>query len=548
VAGNYEQPDTRGGSVSLAEPPAPPAGTASLRVRLAPLVAGARAYWPRVWPWAPLLFATAYAVVVLVNFSSLMLAINQDSDAVVAPVIGKLLGEATQGGQVLLGNHAWYEELWFLRATSNLPDYRQLWELAPAAWSLLGLGVLAWSTWRALGVWAAALTASALLCVGAGGRFMFFTFNWHSLAAVHTILLGALLVWLAGRAERMRAWQLVLIAVLAGLVSAAPATGDQLFTYWAILPMVATAALLVWRTRSRDHWRVLAVAVAVAVIALAGGALLREAMHHHGWVAVPLRVRFTGPDAVVAQLVLLAESYLYLAGGDFFGLSTNPVGLSVFLSGVLFVSAVIAVALELRRRASSADPAPVHADPATARRFAYVAFWAISLLIAGTAFVFTTAAVNFESARFLLAGYIAVGALLPLVALRSRGWQASIVAGHPARSPAGQRAHPPGARAARRLRLRQLLGRPRPHLALPLQGQGLPRRAVRDGQPHAVPVRGRAGRQLVRASATHSLDADHRPAAHAAAARLNSGPGAWQARARHHDRAPAGLHLPLRHR
>jgi hypothetical protein len=368
-------------------------------------------------------------LVVLVNFSSLITAINVDSDAVVAPVIGKLLGGAPSGTQVLLGNHAWYEELWFLRATSGLPHYRQLWDVAPAGWSVLGLAVLSWAAWKALGAWAAAFTASALVCLGGGARFMFFTFNWHGLTAFHTILIAALLVWLVGRVERLQPWQLLLIALGAGVISAAPAAGDELFLYWALVPMLATTALLVWRARSPGYWRLLAVAVGVALVAEGGGALLRHAMRDHGWLNVPQHVSFIEPGALVSNLVLLVHSYLYLAGGQFFGSHTDFPGVTVFVSGALFLLALAAVVAELRRRTIAATPAPSPIEPQAARSFVYIVFWATSLAISSAAFVLSSATVDVNSSRFLLAGYIAFGALLPLLALRSRGWQASLVAG-----------------------------------------------------------------------------------------------------------------------
>jgi hypothetical protein len=375
------------------------------------------------------LFAAAYGVVVLANFSSLITAVNMSSDNAVAPVIGKLLGSAPHGSQVLLGNHPWYEELWFLRATSGLPGYRQLWDIVPVASSLLGLALLAWSTWKALGAQAAALAASALLCVGAGAREFFFTFDSHGITAVHTILLGVFLVWLVGWAERLRDWQLALAALVAGTVSAAPATGDKLFLYWALLPMLAAAALLVWRTRSRVYWRVLAVTVGVAAIALGGGALLRHAMHDQGWLGIEKTITFVAPATLVPNLVLLVQSYLFLGGGEFFGQSPNFVGTTVFLTGALLLVTVIALLFELRRRSVNAAPAPVPADRAGAQRFVYVTFWASSLLVTSVVYVFTNAPADVFTSRYLLAGYIAIGALLPLLALRSRGWQASVAAG-----------------------------------------------------------------------------------------------------------------------
>jgi hypothetical protein len=119
----------------------------------------------------PALLALAYLIAVLANFSSVITSINMDSDAVVAPVLAKLLGEAPGASHVVLGNHPYYEEFLFLRATAGLPFDRQLWEVAPMLWTLLGAGVLAWSIRRAFGGFAALLAVSALICLGRLGRF-----------------------------------------------------------------------------------------------------------------------------------------------------------------------------------------------------------------------------------------------------------------------------------------------------------------------------------------------------------------------------------------
>lgn len=54
-----------------------------------------------------MLFAAAYGLVVLVNFSALFTAINMSADVVSAQVIGKLLGSAPHGAEALLGHHAY---------------------------------------------------------------------------------------------------------------------------------------------------------------------------------------------------------------------------------------------------------------------------------------------------------------------------------------------------------------------------------------------------------------------------------------------------------
>jgi hypothetical protein len=400
-----------------------------MRARASLLWEALRERWPQIWPWAPLALAGIYGIVVLANFSSLINAINMDSDVSIALMIGKLVGNAPHGAQVVLGDHPWYEPLWFLHLTSGLPGYRKLWEFAPLLWSLGGIALLAWSAWSAFGRWPATLVASALLCAGTAGRFMFFSFDWHGPTALHTVFLGVLVVWLAGRARRFTTWQLVAIALFMGLISAAPATGDKLFLYWAILPLLFTAALLVWRTRAMEYVQILGLAVTIAVIALAVGAFLKQEMVAMGWVGAPFEVYFAATSALLNNFLLLVESYTNLAGGNFFGLPASGDNIATFASGVLLLTAIVCLIFEVRRRIAAAAPAPVALDPLAARRLAYIAFWASSFLITSLAFVLSSAPIDANSARYVLAGYVAVGALLPLLALRNRFWKASVTAG-----------------------------------------------------------------------------------------------------------------------
>jgi hypothetical protein len=198
--------------------------------------------------WAlPALLAGAYLIVVLARFNAVITTINEDSDVVVAPVMAKLLGQVHGPSTTVLGNHPYYEEFLFLRATAGLPFYRQLWEITPLLWSLLGVGVFAWATARAFGRTEAALAATVLICLGALGRLMFYSFDWHGLTVLHTIVVCAVLMWLAHRAETIRWRSLLAGALLLGLFNAITVASDRLFAFWALAPLVLVSALMAGR-------------------------------------------------------------------------------------------------------------------------------------------------------------------------------------------------------------------------------------------------------------------------------------------------------------
>lgn len=376
----------------------------------------------------PALLALVYLIALLANFGSVITSINMDSDASAALMIGKLIGQAPAGSQVVLGNHPYYEEYLFLRATSGLPFYRQLWDIAPFLWALIGTGLLAWSAKRALGGFAALLSAVALICLGHLGRFSFFVFDWHGLSVVHTILIGAALVWLAPRAADIGWGRLIALAIVLGLLSAAPVASDKLFPFWALIPMVLVAVLMAWRSAGRARLTVPAFSlIAVAVAALAG-ALLAHEMRVHGVTSSPFKFTFVTPGNIVNNVELLFEGFMSLGGGYFLGMSPGVLGDVVFVTGALILGALALGLAESFRLARAAGPRPAGGEPPSAK-LAYVGFWSSSLLIQCVVFVSTSVPVDTLSSRYVLAGYAAIAALTGVLAVRGPMWRLAVTAG-----------------------------------------------------------------------------------------------------------------------
>lgn len=378
--------------------------------------------------WAtPALIALLYGIVVLAEFRSIITQIYLNSDSAAAPVLAHLAGEAPPGAQVVLGNHPYYEEYLFLRLTSGLPGYRQLWEVAPLLWSLAGLALLGWSTWRALGRGAALLTVSAVVCVGAFGRIVFVTFDWHGLSVVHTALTAAALVWLVPRAALLSWPRIVGLAVALGAVGVLPAASDRLFLYWALIPMVVTGLAIAWRGTGPVRARMVAFTLIAAAVALIGGALVAHAMRAGGVTSFPFAFTLVGPNSVVDNIVLAFESYMYIAGGYFFDRSISLSTWAVFVSGALTAIALVLVLVEVRRRAALAGPRAA-GDPQLGARFVHIVFWTACLVTTTVVYIGTSAPVDVTSGRYIVAGYVAIAALLPLLAARGLGWRLAVTA------------------------------------------------------------------------------------------------------------------------
>ena len=378
--------------------------------------------------WAlPALFGAAYLAVLLVDFHQVIGGINTYGDAIIAPVLGKLAGQAPPGAHVLLGHHAYYEEYLFLRATAGLSFYRSLWNVAPLAWTLAGFGVLGWAAWRALGGFAALLTVSAVICLGNHGRLMFFSFNWHGLTVIHTILMAAALVWLAPRAARI-SWPAVVIAAVAlGLISTLPAASDQLFPFWALVPLCLAAGLMGLRSEGRARWTPIVFALITTVIALAGGEVITQIMLANGVGASPFAYPAVARIGLMwHNLGLLGPGLAALGGGYIVGVTATVVGILVFISGLLVLIAVgVAVAEGWLLTARRPLRAPTRNTSSTT--VGYVAFWFFSLSLQLVIFVVSgVPRETLGSSRYILAGYVAAMALMPLLARRGARWRAAL--------------------------------------------------------------------------------------------------------------------------
>jgi hypothetical protein len=390
--------------------------------------------WLRRRTWlvaVPALLAVIYLIAMVVDFHSIISGINLDGDVVVAPVMAKLLGQAPAGSQVILGNHPYYEEFLFMRATAGLPFYRGLWEVAPMLWSVLGFGVLAWTVRRVFGTLEAVLVATALLCFSTLGRFSFFSMDWHSATVVHTILVGAALTWLAPRAADIGWGLLTGLAVILGLINALPVASDVLFGVWALGPAVIAAGVMAWRGKGRIRLTLPAFAVLSAVVAIVAGLVLKHVLRADGIIASPFPLTFAPVASLVNNAELLAEGWMGLGGGAFFGLQIHVLGVVTLVTGGLVLAAFGSALSRTRAMLRTATAAQAARQPLGAPEgavLAYVAFWAASLVLQGLAFIGSSAPVDILSSRYVLAGYVAIAALLPLAALHGPKWRATVTA------------------------------------------------------------------------------------------------------------------------
>jgi hypothetical protein len=379
--------------------------------------------------WVPLVMGLAYALVLLVHFPAIISGIYRDSDAAAAPVLAQLSAHAPAGSRIILGDHPWYEEFFLLVATRGFPLHRQLWLVGPLVWCVAGLALLFWTARRVAGNWAAMVTVIAVVCVGPLGRHVFLTWNTHGLAALHCVIVGAVLVWLTPRVTSLSMRRLAVGALILGLFSAMPTGSDRLFILWGLVPFVATAGLIAWRTRTRAGWHLLGFALASTLLALLAGAAFSHVMQANGVHGYPIGYKFVAGDQIGHNATLLIESMSALAGGDFLGSAISTTGLPVAALGSLVLLGLLLVLAEMRRRVRDDAARPKSQELSTTPQFTYFSYWTICLVVAMVAFVGTSAPVDVFDARYLLGAYLAVGALLPALALRGVASKIVVAAG-----------------------------------------------------------------------------------------------------------------------
>lgn len=385
------------------------------------------------WPYLPLIAAGAYSLALLANLSGIVGWVYQSSDSAATPVIAALLHEAPPDRLVWVGNYPAYESIWYLLATRNFPHYRAVWEAGPLLWSGAAVALLGWSAWRLFGRWALGVVVAAVICLGPFGRQTVISVNAHGPTLVHVVILGCVLVWLALHAERLAMWQLALAAAVLGTFTALGVGSDRLLTPAGLVPFVVAGLALAWRLAGRARARVGGFVVVSAAIALELGSVFKHAGEaaHIGPQNFPLQ--FLAPDAIVGRVQSYLQGLPYLAGGDPWGLPIAKDGDLRLATAVLVIAALALVVRallgQLRTWGRASDGSGAAPDAMAAPQATYVIFWGLALATTSASYILSNVNADLPSSRYLLIAFVAVGALLPVVALRSAIARVAVVAG-----------------------------------------------------------------------------------------------------------------------
>ncbi|MGH3009946.1 MAG: hypothetical protein ACRDLM_11155 [Gaiellaceae bacterium] len=372
--------------------------------------------------------AAVSVLALLAALSSLVPELYLNPDIASAPVIGSLMAHAPAGSVVTLGNYPWYEPLWLMEATRSLPAHRQIWEAIPIVGSLLAIALVVWAARRALGGWAALVTAAILLSTTGATRFVLLTPSAHWPNVLHVAVLAAVLVYLNGRRARLPTGTLVAGGVALTIFTAAGAT-DTLFLVDGLLPFVVTALVGWWRTRHPVQRRIAVFSLAVGLGGLIGGLLLRALMRHDHVIPTPFfHPAFIASGSVGRNIETLLESFVAAGGGNFFGSAFHMLSVLAFVAAVLTFVAGVKVVLGCWRAAPSLGRHVARVTPRSAAREAWLVFWGTTILVTCVAFVVTNLPDGVPSSRYLMTVYFGVASLLPWLVGRAARARTAVTA------------------------------------------------------------------------------------------------------------------------
>ncbi len=366
-------------------------------------------------PWLPVALGGLGALVVLVRLPHIIGVLYTDGDVASAPVIAALIGHAPGSRTVLLGQFPWYESLWFMRLTHGLPGYREIWEAAPVAFTALGYGLVVICARACFGRTRALLVAALLAGTTVSLRKTLFTMDFHGPLVVHDcVLLAALVLMLRAR---LSSWAVGALAVIVGAITAVGVASDKTMFIAGIAPFLLAGILLWARTRQARERRAALFVLAVCAIAVLGGAIATTAMHNDHVTPTGYTVSFVAPEHLIANVEIFINAFAYLVGGNFFGAPASATSFLTFTAAALGFAALFAVARWLWRRAPSLLAQPSEEEsPQTAASVGYILFWALVLICLTGGFLLSSSPINLISARYIAADFVALAALLPVLA------------------------------------------------------------------------------------------------------------------------------------
>jgi hypothetical protein len=362
------------------------------------------------------------------KFAMLANSLTFNADLVSPMIIADTVATTKGHHDVVFGTYAPYTTVWFNVITRRLPFHREIWETAPMVLSLLGVSLLVCVSWRLAGKWAALAT---LAIGGAWSQPVMVTLiaqAIHGTTYFVVCLLGAFLVFIAGRrrSPAVTAAGVVVVGFIAGVNLAS----DSLLLLVGIAPLVGAPVLAAIRSWTQGSRRAVVVAGGCGATAGLVSVITVRVMEAAGYRAMGVSQGSPLALATISDILgngrQLATNLLDVWSADFPG---KPFTLTTIARAALALPALAVVALPvvlllcvLRTPAATEEARPQRL---------YVIFWGlvVGALITGVIFSKLAAENAYRSINYLTPIVFAVAATLPLVASRARWARAAVGVG-----------------------------------------------------------------------------------------------------------------------
>ncbi len=150
------------------------------------------------------------------------------------------------------------------------------------------------------------------------------------------------------------------------------------------------------------------------------GLLSTHILEHERIVHAPFPVDFVASEAIVGNLGNVAGALAGLGGGDFFGGPVSGGNLFTFAAGALTLLALALVLRALARRPTARAEKTERADAGGEAREIFIAYWGLVLVLTLLAFALTSFSGSAGNARYVIAAWPALAALVAVAATDPR--------------------------------------------------------------------------------------------------------------------------------
>lgn len=380
----------------------------------------------------PVALAGVYAAALIPELPTIIAHGWWSADTASAGVVAQLYSHPASGQYVILGDHGWYEAFSFYLLTRGLPAHRLLWYAAPTAVWVITIALVGVSAARAFGRYGAALAIAGLLCLAPAGLMLVFQPTAHTNVMFHAAALAVVTGWVLPRIRTLPLPGVLGTGVLIGAFTALAIAGDELALAWAVLPFVVAVAVCAWRGPVADAARTLAFALVTLTAMLVVSVVFTAIMHSAGIrvdkLAQSAQLQFVKPDALVANIGKMLNELGYLVGGSFLGHRIDGNGfLELISGGMLLLGGAAAVFAVYRAATAAGERRPGGSRAEVSPKLVHVAFWSTCLTVGLLAFLLSS--VGSADYRYLVGPLVAIAALLPVAAGRTRDWRVAVGAG-----------------------------------------------------------------------------------------------------------------------